>query len=377
MFLARALGLGGAERQLVALARGLHVRGHSVTVATFYPDGELAAELDAAGVGRVSLDKGGRWDLAAFARRLRHRIAAERPQIVHGYLPPANVAAALVRPFAPACWLVWGVRASYMNLARYDWFARAVDRVEARLSRRADLIIVNSQAGREYAASRGFPDERLRLVRNGIDTARFAPRPAEGRALRATWGLGDGHEVIGLVARIDPIKDHETFLRAFRRLAASRPGVRAVLLGDGPQEYRTHLKRLAKDLSVEDRLVWLPFQPEPATLYSAFDVACSSSAGEGFSNALAEAMACAVPCVATRVGDATEILGDAGALVPPRDPDALADALASLLERRRAEPELGQAARKRVAERFSVESMVLRTESLLQALVENGEPEPS
>ena len=369
VFLARSLERGGTERQLIALAKGLHARGHRVTVATFYDGGELAGELEAGGVRRVSLGKSGRWDLIGFAARLRHLLAAERPDILHGYLPPANIAAALMRPLAPRYRLVWGVRAGFMDLARYDRFARLVDGIERRLSRRADLIIANSQAGLEYAVSRGFPRQATRVVHNGIDTARFAPRPEAAQALRAEWGVAPDAEVVGLSARLDPIKDHETFLRAFKYLTELRPKVRGAVLGDGPEATRTRLQTLAKELSIAERVVWLPFVPEPASLYSAFDVACSSSAGESFPNTLAEAMACGVPCVATRVGESETILGDTGVLVSARDPVALGTALAAQLERCKGEPGLGAAARQRIEEHFSLARMIERSEQFLSELV--------
>ncbi len=369
VFLARSLGRGGAERQLIALAKGLHERGHRITVATFYPGGDLAGELDAAGVRRVSLNKSGRWDAVRFAWRLRRFLRAERPEIVHTYLPPANVAAALIRPVAADFQLVWGVRATFMDLTRYDWFARAVDRVERRLAQRADLVIANAQAGIDYAVSRGFPRKSLKLVRNGIDTQRFAPQAKAGADLRAAWGIDAEHEVVGLTARLDPIKDHETFLEAFQELTEKRPGVRGALLGDGQDADRARLQSMARKLSIEDKLLWLPFGPDPAPYYSAFDVACSSSVGEGFSNALAEAMACGVSCVATDVGDTAEIVGDTGLLVPPKDPGALARALAVQLDRRRGEPGLGAVARQRIEKHFSLNTMVSETERLLATLI--------
>ena len=354
---------------MVALACGLQTRGHQVTVATFYPDGAMAGDLDSVGVRRVSLGKSGRWDMITLASRLRRLLVAERPEIVHSYLPPANVAAALVRPFVPDSRLVWGVRATFMDLTRYDWFTQAVDLAERRLSKCADLIIANSEAGIENAISRGFARSTMHVVYNGIDTQRFAPQPEAAQSLRREWGVAPGEEIVGLTARLDPIKDHETFLRAFQHLAEIRPGVRGVLLGDGPAAARAQIQQMAAEFSVWERLIWLPFTAEPAAIYSAFDIACSSSAGEGFSNALAEAMACGVSCVATRVGDSATILGDTGLLVPPRDPQALAQALSTQLDRRRADPGLGEAMRRRIEARFSMDAMIENTEALLQNLL--------
>ncbi len=262
VFLVRSLDRGGAERQLVALAGGLRARGHHVTVATFYPGGALAKDLDTAGVRRISLGKSGRWEMVAFAFRMRQMLLAERPEIVHSYLPPANIAAVLICPFVPKFRIMWGVRAAFMGLARYDWFVRAVDVVERRFSKYANLVVANSEAGLEYATSRGFPRSSLRVIYNGIDTRRFAPQPEVATTLRRQWNVAPDEELIGLTARFDPIKDHETFLRAFRQVIEARSGVRAVLLGDGPDAARARVRQMAEEFSVQERLIWLPFTEE-------------------------------------------------------------------------------------------------------------------
>jgi len=326
-FLIRSLEAGGAERQLVELASGLHSAGHRVLVATYYPGGALREGLVERGVRVIDLGKKGRWDLVGFLRRLVRVLRRERPDVLYSFLGTSNILAALARPFAPPLKLVWSVRASFMDLKAFDRVSGLSYRVECLLSRRADLIIANSEAGLEYAARHGFPRERMVVVHNGIDTGRFRPRPEERARMRRQWGIAEGEVLIGILARFDPMKDHATFLRAAALAAAERPDLRFVCIGDGPAEVSSRLAALASEAGLDGRLVWAGGARDPVAALNALDICCSSSTGEGFSNSIAEAMACGVPCVVTDVGDSAALVGPTGSVVPPADPPRLASAM--------------------------------------------------
>ena len=361
--LARSLNIGGAERQLVHLAAGLHARGEKVVVGLFYKGGVLDAELERRGIPIVDLKKSGRWDVPSFLARVRRSIAGVRPDVVYSFLGTANIVAAALRPLSPRFRMVWSIRASDMDPARYDWVFRLNYGLECALSRTADLIISNSNAGRDFAAAHGFPRKRIEVVPNGIDTERFRPDPALRAAKRAEWGIGNEETAIGVLARLDPMKDHPTFLRAAALLAPRRPELRFLCIGEGPDE--AALKRLASDLGLGERVLFTGRSTDPVAALNALDIACSSSAfGEGFSNAVAEAMACGLPPVVTDVGDSAMLVGDAGRVVPRRDPEALARAL----EDEAAEPRgpRGERARARIVESFSLNAMVERTLALLR-----------
>ena len=364
--LARSLNIGGAERQLVHLAAGLQQRGHEVRVGLFYRGGALDEEIERCGIPIVDLGKSGRFDLAGFLLRTRAAIRGAAPEVVYSFLGTANVVAAMLRPTLPRFRMVWSIRASDMDPRSYDWAFRLNYALECALSRFADLIISNSEAGRDYATAHGFPRERIEVVPNGIDTERFRPDPALRAAKRREWGLGEGQIAIGVLARLDPMKDHPTFLRAAALIAPRAPQVRFVCVGEGPEAYRKDLLALSEELGLADRVLWTGRSIEPVAALNAVDLYCSSSAfGEGFSNAIAEAMACGLPCVVTRVGDSALLVGDAGRAVPPRDPRALADAL--LAELAGMDGNRSAGARARIVENFSLDLMVERTAALLAA----------
>jgi glycosyltransferase involved in cell wall biosynthesis len=348
---------------MVALATALHRRRRRVRVATFYPEGTLRRELIDAGVPVESLNKRGRWDIASFSLRLVRLVQRSRPDVLHSYLPDANLLAGVLRPVLPRVRLVWGVRASHVELSSYDWASRVSYGAARLLSRQADLIIANSRLGAAYHRMQGYPADRLRVVPNGIDTEIFRPDAAGRDRLRREWQILPATPLVGLVARLDPMKDHRTFMEAATRLAARRPGVRFVCIGSGPSAYERELRERASALGLDRSLLWAGERSDMPAVYSALDVTTSTSIGEGFPNAVAEAMACGTPCVATDVGDSAWIVGDAGEVVPTRDPAAVADAWERVIARAAGRPSPEQ--RARIVAEFSVERLVTDTERLL------------
>ena len=369
LFLARSLEVGGAERQLSALATGLKRRGHEVEVALFYAGGALEAGARAAGVPVVTLDKRSRWDLARFTARTLREIRRFRPDVVHGYLVAPNLLAVAVRPLVPGARIVWGLRASDMDWSRYGRLQEASFAASRVAARFADLLIVNSEAGARYHAQQGFPVSTLRVVHNGIDLETWRPDRERGLAARTRWGFGPADRVFGIAARLDPMKDHVTFLEAAVRVAVADGAARFVAIGGGLEPYASELKRHPAATRLAGRLVWAGETADMLSAYNALDALVLASAfGEGFPNAVAEAMACGVPCAVTDVGDAALVVGDEGIVVPAKDHAALALAMMTLAGP--ASPRAPRvAARDRIAGRFSVEAMVDATEALLVALV--------
>ena len=367
LFLARSLDRGGAERQLVLLAAELAQRGHPVVVAVFYDGGAFAAELEKAGVRLIMLQKTGRWDVLLFLIRLVRSLRKEHPAILHSYLTVPNILSALLKPLLPGTQIIWGLRASNMDLSRYDWLSRLTNLLECKLSHFADCIIANSHAGKRHAVENGFAEDKIIVIPNGIGTKYFRFDLQGRRQVRSAWGLGEDEILVGLAARLDPMKDHPTFLEAASCIARERHDVRFVCVGDGPAAYTEALKQQAAALGLTNRLIWAGARDDMSAVYSALDIACSSSCfGEGFSNTISEAMACGVPCVVTDVGDSALIIGATGSVVPPGDHSALAAAIGRLIdlppEERR---ELGEACRARIVSEFGIDKLVQRTEQAL------------
>lgn len=354
-----------AERELVVLAKGLAGRGHAVSAAVFFGGGVYEAELARAWVRVINLGKQGRWDILPFLNRLVGLLRKERPMVMHSYLGVPNILAAVLKPLLSGTRIVWGVRASNVDLSRYDWLSRLAYTLERRLARFADRIIANSDAGKCHAVENGFPEGKMVVIPNGIDTEYFRFDPNGRRQVRLAWGVGEDEILVGLAARLDPMKDHPVFLEAASHIARERRDVRFVCVGGGPADYAEALKQHAAALGLTNQLIWVGARDDMPAVYSALDIA-SSSYGEGFSNTIAEAMACGVPCVVTDVGDSALIVGDAGSVVPPGDYNALAAAIGRLIDRPHEERlVLGEVCRARVVSEFGIDRLIQRTEEAL------------
>lgn len=357
---------------MVNLSKSLRIKGHDVSVGVFYSGGPMDNELTEADVALHSFEKKRRWDVLSFCFSLVRLMRKQRPDIVHSYLGTANVLSVLLKPSLLCAPVVWGVRSSNMDLSCYDWFWRLSFFLEKKLSRFADLIIVNSYAGMEYSAQNGFPMEKMIVIPNGIETTNFTPQPPLREKTRKEWGISNNETLIGLVARLDPKKDHITFLKAAAQVSRVRPDVRFVCVGRGDEIYYKRLRHVSDECGLSSRILWAGSRDDMPAVYNGLDILCLSSAfGEGFPNVIGEAMACGVPCVVTDVGDSARIVGDNGIVVPPEQPESLASGLLEMIariEKNKKYP--ADRLRHRIVEEFSVEKMVQLTEAALSDLLE-------
>ena len=362
-FLIRSLDVAGAERQLAYLARGLKDKGISVTVGIFYRGGGLEELLLSNDVPIVYLEKRGRWDILGFLIRTQAWVRREKPNVLHGYLTGANIVVILLKPFFHSLYIVWGVRASNMLLENYDKLARFTFKLSVWLAGFTDLIIVNSNSGYDYHAANGYPSDQMVVIPNGIDTNLFAPDLSARQHQRALWGIDEGATLIGIVGRLDPMKDHRTFLQAASKVLSKRKDVLFVCVGGGDIKYLEDLQQYSEGLGLSDNIRWLPGQVDVENAYNALDVLVSTSAfGEGFSNTLAEAMACGVRCIATNVGDAEKILLDTGVVVPPGNSSAVADGILALLDcSNRENSKFKKLARDHIRKNYSIDQLVSNT----------------
>ncbi|MCO5168446.1 MAG: glycosyltransferase [Planctomycetes bacterium] len=359
LLLTTELRPAGAERVIYELATRLDPARHQVVVASLRSpggdDGDVARALVARGVPVVPLRLGGKLDVGGAWRlaRLVHRL---RPHVLHAHLFHANLAARLLGRLAGARRVVSTVHV----VERRPLPARfLLERLTARLDDRTACV---SQAVARFALARlGAAPGRLVVVRNGIDLAPFAALPARDEA-RAALGLPSDGLLVGAVGRLDPQKGFDVLLDAFARLEAEAT---LVVAGAGPEE--AALRARAARLGLGGRAVLLGHRPDVPQVLAALDVFCMPSRWEGFGLALVEAMAAGLPVVVSDVDSLPEVLGDAGVLVAPDDPAALAAALAPLLIDPARREALGRAARARAA-RFDVGGMVAAWAALYEGL---------
>lgn len=353
------LHTGGAEHALEQLVTRADPGRFDMRVVSLLDAGSVGPRLAASGVPVTALGmRHALGDLRCFWR-LVGLLRQDRPDIVQTWLYHADLIGLAAARLAGIHQVLWNLRGSGLEHHLYGNRFRWVVRMLARLSALPDAIVANAEAGRRFHAQAGYRPRRWALIQNAIDIERFHPLPQAGATLRAELGVGRDSLVIGMTARLDPMKDHATFFQAARLLVSQGFDAHFVLIGRGVHRQMGCAQTCLADPCLAGRLHFLGERDDVQELVAGFDLATLSSAfGEGFPNVIAEAMACGVPVVSTDVGDAGRIVGEAGLLVPPRDPAALAEAWAALLTAPERRAAMGRAGRARIARDFGLDRMV-------------------
>ncbi|MDD3609756.1 MAG: glycosyltransferase [Halothiobacillaceae bacterium] len=359
------LGTGGAEMMLYKVATRLSQLGLPQCVVSLREGGPVSERIRAAGVVVHELGMPRGLPTVSGLLELRRIVRQWRPDRVQGWMYHGNLAAwAATR--GTGLPLLWNVRQTLYDLSLERPLSRLVIRANARLSGAARVIVYNSQLSRLQHEGFGFASAGGLFIPNGFDTVAMRADAAARTAWRERLGLPDDALLMGLVARYHPMKNQEGFLRAAARVVAQRPGVHVLLAGRGVDGDNASLREVIATTGLGGQVHLLGEVADIASLHAALDVEVSAShTVEAFSNAIGEAMACAVPCVVTDVGDSAAVVGTTGRVVPPSDEAALAAALQELLAlpvpARRA---LGQQARERIRQHYDLEA-VARTYAAL------------
>jgi glycosyltransferase involved in cell wall biosynthesis len=358
-----SLGMGGAERQVVALAERMAERGHSVALVVLRPpQGEEwpinSAYLPPAHLVRLKMRKNPLSILAGLIEA-RQSLRAFQPDLLHSHVFPANMAARLLKLLLPRLPVLSTVHNVYEGGRLRMLAYRLTDRFSCR-------TVAVSQAARDrYVRLKAIPAAKAFVVTNGIDTAEFAPEP--GRRPRVRAEMGAGNDFIWLTAgRIVPAKDYPNLLSAFAELRKSNPQAQLWIAGESSGAASAAIQAQSA-ISVR----WQGLRRDMPALLDAADGFVLGSAWEGMPLALGEAMAMAKPIVATDVGGVRELAGDCGAIVPAKNPEALAEAMLQTMrqseQQRRAQ---GALARQRIEQHFSIDAKAAEWESLYRDLLE-------
>ncbi len=343
---------GGAERVAVELACALDRARFEPHVLVTREDGPLRDLLERDGVPFTILGRTDALDLRPW--RVAHRHLVDDADVLHSHKFGSNAWGALLARTARVPLVVHEHNFSQepsrsRRLIDRRWIASRARRV---------LCVSDSVADIERAS--GVPERLIDVVPNGVRLDDAWPRGAS----RAELGLSHASFTVGIVGRLRPEKAHEVLFEALATLACDQGrDIRLCIVGDGPRS--AELQLLAGKLGIASRVTWAGERRDAATLASAFDAGVICSHWEGLPLAALESMAASVPLVATAVGGLPTLLeGNAGVLVPPADPAALARALGALMDDEERRSSIAAAGHRRVAERYSFDSMVRRVQDI-------------
>lgn len=356
------LNRGGLERMVLDLVRVQQAEGHRCQVLCLFEPGTLASELDGTGIPVHALRKRRGLDARALADLRRH-IKAHATEVIHTHNAVAHylaVLATLGLPFRSIVNTRHGMGALRRATRRETLYKLALMRTRA--------VAAVCEAARQDAVRRGIlrPAKAV-VVPNGIRIEAYVPASSEMRdRLLQTLQLPVRTYIIGSVGRLNQLKDQTTLIRAFREVHTQRSDTALVLVGDG--ELRDELQRQANEEGLTDHVRFLGDRSDVPELLQGLDVFALSSISEGYSMALLEACAAALPIIATDVGGNREIVhdGESGLLVPAQNPGALATALVALLDDPSLAARLGRAGRTWVELHGSIQAMAKRYLALYQ-----------
>ncbi len=365
-----SLGVGGAEKQALAVAERMAERGHAVSLVVLRP--HLPDEWPT-GLPLVHLDiHKNPASAAAGFQRGRKFLRAFLPDVVHSHSFHANVLARLLAIGVPRAEVVSTVH----NVYEGGWMRMMAYRLTDGLSRRT--VTVSEAAAKRFIRLKAIPRHKCLVRPNGIDTAEFAPDAERRASTREARGAGSGFVWLS-AGRMVPAKDFPNLIRAFQQARKEAPDAELWIAG-APADAKEvvsangvvrHYFAMAGEKGFHEHVRWLGLRRDMPALLDAADGFVLASAWEGMPLVVGEAMAMENSVVATDVGGVRELVGDAGTLVPAQDPEALTEAMLATMRRSSEDrARMGRAARERIVHQFSMDAAADRWEELYRELLD-------
>jgi glycosyltransferase involved in cell wall biosynthesis len=370
LYLMPWLIVGGAENQVVQLLRFMDRKRFRPVTCCIREPGSLTEEVEALGITTYCLGMRPKYgyQVVAAVKKILEIVRKERIEILQAMEFNARVLGTIAAKLA-------GVP---VNLAAEHYTGEWREPVFKKVTKRLtvpfiDRVICVAESQRDYLVrDRGFPPEKIEVIHNGIDLAKFDPR-APARLRKSDFSIPEDSPVVGIVAALRPEKAHHIFLKAAKRIAEKSGNARFMIVGDG--ERRGELERLARELGIAEKTVFTGVRKDVPEVLRLMDVTVLSSypVVETFPVSLLEAMAMEVPVVATAVSGIPEMVDDGvnGFLTPVGDDEALAGAVSRLLADPAMARRMGALGRKKVAENFTIQRTAEKTQDFYTALLES------
>ncbi len=362
---------GGAERMLKRLVDSHRENPkwrHSVVSLTNV--GRIGAKLRDNGVKVVALDMRSALGVPFGLLKLIFLLLRQRPDIVQTWMYHADLIGGLAARIAGNQHVIWGIRTT--EIRAVDSLGTVIVRwLCARLSHwTPQLIVCASESARRSHILIGYDSTKMVVLQNGYDFFSLRASYEERLSIREQYSVKQHEMLVGSLGRFHPDKDQENFVRAAKLLAAQYSHLRFLMVGRSLDWNNSQLVLWIENTGFRERFVLLGERSDVPQCLAAMDIFCLHSRTEAFPNALAEAMAIGLPCVATDVGDASMILGGTGVVVAKENVEALAQGINKLVTMNQdARDLLGKRAKARVENEFSMVRARERFEAAYQRVL--------
>jgi len=362
LHLITGLKTGGAEMMLYKILSHMDPSAFQNEVVSMTGSGEIGQKIEALNIPVSALGMAPGVPAPQAIIRLARHIRRTRPAVIQTWMYHADLLGGLAGRLAGGVPVLWNIRNSglepHLTKRSTIWIAGVCMRLARRLPAR---IVCCSERAARLHVDFGYPQEKMVVIPNGFALESFRPDATARARVRREMGIPLDAPLIGFMARFDPTKDHSNFFQAAALLGRDHPNAHFLLCGKEITEDNPALTGQSTAAGLGDRCHLLGLRRDMPELTAALDIAASSSAGEGFPNAIGEAMACGIPCAVTDVGDSALLVGGTGRVVPRRDPQALAGSWRELLEMGAEDRRLlGALARQRVETHFDIRVIAAR-----------------
>ena len=352
----------GTERQVIETAKRLHKDRFDVHVCCLEDSPQLRTLEGICHIAVFPTASVNSWSGIVQAHRFRQYLRHNRIQIAHAYMNKTAVFAVLTSVLSNRIVITSRLNTGY-------WYTPRFRRMFAVLNLRTDAIMANSLEAKRIAVENERLDpDRVRVVYQGVDMTKFSRGLGDPRACDRL-GIPRDARVVGIVANLRKVKDHALFLRSAKIVASQVDDAVFLLAGRG--ELYQELCDLASELGIRDRVFFTQGEGNIMDCLSRMSIGCLTSFSEGFSNAIMEYMAAALPAVAIDVGGNRDAIldGETGYLVAERSPEAFAKPLIELLRNEELRADMGAKGYQRCVDYFEVGKTIGQLEGFYESLV--------
>jgi len=363
LFSISSLNIGGAERQFIQLVKGLNKNLFDVRVVLMYT-GTLEPELDSTSCIQIyRLEKKSRYDIFSYFKYIRI-INEFSPNVIYSFLPDLNVISVVCKFLSrrnPN--LFWGIRAGTNEIKTYSKFSQVAFQLQRLLSRQIKLAIFNSHQGQKDYLELGFRFKNSLVISNGMNADRFRPDKIKRSIFREKYNLSENDVVIGVVSRFEHIKGMDIFASSASYLLSKYNNLFFFSIGYGDESIINECKNIVGS-HLDSRFFFLGKRNDPENIMPGWDIYCSTSRGEGFSNSIAEAMLCGLPVIASDVGDSSKIIGSFGMVFESTNVNDLSNKIELYIDKNK-RLNLAESARIHIIEQYSVARMIDASENAI------------